>query len=89
MGLQSSLWEMLYIKDHVYNTLGIKAPKVKKIIGVTYIKGLRTFSEKAQCVQGRERREKKEKSIVKMFIFFIFKILEYILLEWFLQDGKK
>ena len=78
-----------YIKDSVYNTLGIKAPKVKKSIDVTYITGLRTFSEKAQCVQGRERRGKKKKSIVKIYIFFIFKILEYILLEWFLQDGKK
>ena len=40
------------------------------------------------CTREREERKKK-KSIVKIFIFFILKILEYILLEWFLQDGKK
>ena len=37
----------------------------------------------------RKREGKKEKFIVKIFTFFIFKILEYVLLEWFLQDGEK
>ena len=60
-----------YIKDSVYNTLGIKAPKVKKSIDVTYITGLRTFSEKAQCVQGRERRGKKRNPQLK-FLFSSF-----------------
>ena len=47
-----------------------------------------SFRNLTMCKREREER-KEEKSIVKMFIFFIFKILEYILLEWFLQAGKK